>query len=130
MPRLFCSRHGIEAEAQSIEEQELYRQEGETVVIVQGRLIHDRWNCDRCNTPLRPGARAYLLSFYPRIFTAGISEYNFSYEQEYFGEVFDRVSVIGSPWHAVTASADRLVKPKKKRSANHPPLLASDLWKG
>jgi hypothetical protein len=99
MPILYCDRHGKEHEARVIERWKFYRDEGESVLIVTGRLTTGPWLCDRCNATLRRGRRAYLISAFTRYWTEGMDEYDFTYERGYFamkGE--ERVAVYGAAW--------------------------------
>jgi len=100
MPYLFCAKHGKEHEAKAREEQENYRQFGETVLIVKGTLINGPWRCDRCNTTLKRGKLACLMTAFPRSITAGMGDYDFAYERGYFDMKRAEVAVYGAEWHA------------------------------
>jgi hypothetical protein len=84
MPYLFCKKHGDEHEARTWEEQESYRQLGESVVIARGTLISGPWECDSCNVTLKRGKRACLMTAFPRAFAESMDEYDFSCERQYF----------------------------------------------
>ena len=77
MPHLYCEKHGREHKARTSERQELYRQEGESVLIVKDRLISGPWLCDSCNAVLKRGTLAYLCIAYPRFVTESLREYDF-----------------------------------------------------
>lgn len=84
MPRLYCEEHGREHEAIAIGEQEHYRQLGEAVLIVKGRLISGPWLCDRCNAMLSKSTPAWLVSSFGRHFVEELDCYDYSYERRYF----------------------------------------------
>ena len=102
MPRLYCEEHGKEAEARSACNQERYRQEGETILVVTGALISGPWLCDRCNAQLDEDEQATLVSAFPRAITESIYEYDFGYEQGYFAMEDDTVTVYGAEWPGVS----------------------------
>jgi hypothetical protein len=98
MPRLYCEEHGREQEADTSRNQELYRQEGESVLIVKGRLISGPWRCDRCNATLTKGTLACLLTAFPGWMTESMYDYDFAYERKYFGKTHDGAAVYGAAW--------------------------------
>jgi hypothetical protein len=98
MPRLYCHQHGQEHEAATKARQEFYRQEGETVVIIKGRLIDGPFLCDRCNAELKEGDPACLASAFPRWITESTHDYKFTYEFRYFALEDDAITVYGAPW--------------------------------
>lgn len=128
MPRLYCKQHGREDEASVIERQEHYRQEGESVLIVKGRLQTGPWLCDRCNDTINRGGVAYLTTCLPRWITEGEPRYDFAYERRYFGGRYDRIAVYGAEWPGIPAGTGAGVMPPR-RSGRHRqrPLCALDL---
>ncbi len=84
MPYLFCKKCGDEHEARTREEQEIYRQLGEVVLIARGTLISGPWNCDSCNTSLRRGKRASLVTAFPRYYADALDDYDYANERQYF----------------------------------------------
>jgi hypothetical protein len=84
MPYLFCEPHGQEHEATSLEEQENYRLLGEAVLIVSGALNSGSWYCDRCQTRLKKGQTAYLMTAFPNHFAEEFDRYDYAYERQYF----------------------------------------------
>jgi hypothetical protein len=124
MPYLFCEEHGGEYRARASERQELYRQEGETILIVSGTLRRGPWVCDKCNAPLSTGSRATLAIVYPRYITESLSEYDFGYEWRYFDMEKAELAVFGAAWpfRMVARSGHRA-----KRQRTQRPLCALDL---
>jgi hypothetical protein len=100
MPYLFCEKHGREHEADTRKNQEHYRHEGESVLVVKGRLISGPWLCDKCNTPLRKDMYACLFAVYASWMTEGGDEYDFSHESQYFAMERAALTVYGAPWPA------------------------------
>jgi hypothetical protein len=99
MPHLYCVTHGKEHQDRVIGQWSIYRDEGESVLIVAGRLTSGPWACDRCNATLRPGRTAYLLTAFPRCITEGMISYDFAYERLYFAmEGEERLAVYGAAW--------------------------------
>lgn len=96
MPYLLCQTHGEEHEASCQEEQETYRQLGETVVIVSGTLISGPWKCDRCGAALKKGTMAHLLTAYPRHFADELTDYDYGNEQRYFKVEKAAVNIYGA----------------------------------
>ena len=102
MPRLYCEEHGREYEADAGARQEEYRREGESVLIVRGRLRTGPWLCDRCNATLDSGSAAWLASFLPAWITGQTEAYEFEYERAYFAMNEATVAVYGAAWPAIT----------------------------
>lgn len=96
MPYLFCETHGQEQEAESIAQQDEYRELGETVLIVSGRLISGPWQCDRCQAPLGKGRTAHLHVSFSRSFAGMLGDYDYRYEAGYFDMGTARVAVYGA----------------------------------
>ena len=99
MARLYCTTHGRECESAVKRRQADIRREGESVLIVKGKLISGPWRCDSCNAELNEGATAYLYAAYPRDITEAMDEYGFEMERDYFkltGE--DRMALYGAAW--------------------------------
>ena len=115
MPRLYCADHGKEHEARTAGNEALYRQEGETVLIVQGRLNSGPWRCDHCNTPLGKGDTACLIAAFPRWLTASTPAYDFAYERQYFAVRKAEITAYGAAWQGV---ADALGKPSSVEKAS------------
>jgi hypothetical protein len=105
MPHLYCEKHGKKDEAETARDSDFYRGEGESVVIVAGKLMSGPWACDRCNATLLSGNTAYLASSFPAWVSDSTTEYDFAYEREYFAASKSRVAVYGAPWPAVAAFA-------------------------
>lgn len=124
MPRLYCEAHGRDHEAATVENQELYRQEGETVLIVRGRLRSGPWLCDKCNALLSKGRRATFTVAYPLHITETVQEYDFAYEQRYFDMENAELAVYGAAWPVlmVPRSGHWAGRPRQQR-----PLCALDL---
>jgi hypothetical protein len=96
---LYCAAHGREREGAVKRRQADIRRDGESVLIVKGKLISGPWRCDSCNAELNEGATAYLHAAYPRPITEAMDEYGFEMERDYFalaGE--DKMALYGSPW--------------------------------
>lgn len=110
MPRLYCEAHGRDHEDTSARNQELYRQEGDTVLIVKGTLISGPWLCDRCNAELKKGQPAILLLAYPRWITESMDKYDFSYERRYFAVEKAKVAVYGAEWPGVARAVAALAE--------------------
>lgn len=129
MARLYCEEHGRQDEAQTIERQEHYRQEGETVLIIAGRLKSGPWLCDRCNDTLDRGSVAYLVTGLPRWITESEPRYDFAHERRYFRIDQAEVSVYGAAWPAITAASRRTTgRPANGRGQR--PLCALDMRPG
>jgi hypothetical protein len=99
MSSLYCKTHGREKETEAISDNDSMREEGESVLIVNGRLISGPWRCDRCNAMLNVGDDAYFEAIYPSHMSDRFYDYDFSYECDYFAlSVGCRLIVYGSPW--------------------------------
>ena len=98
MGRLYCEQHGKEHEARVIGQSSIYCQEGESILIVKGRLTSGGWQCDRCNASLGNGCQAYLLTVFPQWVTEQIPDYDFRHEREYFAVEKAEVAVYGAEW--------------------------------
>ena len=92
-------RQGARADAAG--NQRRYREEGETVLIVRGRLISGPWLCDRCNAELDAGMVAWLVSAFPRWVTESTPDYDFASERRYFALEGDEVTAYGAAWPGV-----------------------------
>ena len=55
MARLYCATHGRACERGVKRRQPDIRREGESVLIVKGKLISGPWRCDDCNQFLKAG---------------------------------------------------------------------------
>jgi hypothetical protein len=102
MPNLYCAVHGRGHENRVIAQQELYREAGESVLIVHGTLTGGPHRCDECNATLGRGDPAALLSAFPRHLTEGMDAYDFAYERRYFAMAKATAAVYGTPWPDVT----------------------------
>src|SRR5262249_51307118 len=94
-----CAADGRERESAVKRRQADIRREGESVLIVKGKLISGPWRCDHCNSELNEGGTAYLHAAYPRHLTEAMDEYGFEMERHYFaltGE--DRMALYGAAW--------------------------------
>jgi hypothetical protein len=87
MPRLYCKNHGREREAGVVEQRDVYRRAGETLLVVTGTLISGPWYCDRCNLRLQPGNLAVLVSAFPSHYCDELCNYDFGYERQYFAMI-------------------------------------------
>ena len=96
MPYLFCAEHGHGHESRCQEEQENYRWLGETVLIVMGTLKSGPWQCSCCNAPLKRRQKAWLMTAFPRSMTAGMGDYDFAHEKQYFNMKRAEVKVYGA----------------------------------
>jgi hypothetical protein len=106
MADLYCARHGRECESAVQAREPLIREDGESVVIVKGKLISGPWRCDRCNAVLERGRTAYLYAAWPRWDTERMNEYGFELERDYFAlKGRDTVTQYGAPWPGGTIAA-------------------------
>jgi hypothetical protein len=108
MTYLYCAVHGRGHENRTIDQQERYREAGECVLIVKGRLISGPHRCDKCNTSLKRGDDATLLSAFPRHIVEGMVVYDFAQERRYFDMRKAEARWYGTAWPGVaSASAAR-----------------------
>jgi hypothetical protein len=131
MPRLYCEKHGQEYELGVVDKEQEYRDEGETVLIVRGKLRSGPWLCDRCNATLAKGTLACLASGLPAWITGQTETYDFAYEREYFVMHEATVVVHGAPWEAVapqSAGGGRFRKAPRRNRRPREPLCALDLF--
>jgi hypothetical protein len=99
MPYLYCAVDGASHENRAIGQHDLYREEGESVLIVKGKLNCGPWRCDKCNAQLRKGDSACLLSAFPRHDTQYMHEYDFALERRYFAmKGAETLALVGAPW--------------------------------
>jgi hypothetical protein len=99
MPHLYCQKDGREREAVIIQRQELYRQEGETVLVASGTLTTGPRLCDECNATITPGSSAMLVSAFPSLWRSDLYDYDFGYERQYFAMTADdRATAYGAEW--------------------------------
>jgi hypothetical protein len=127
MPYLFCRKHGLEHEASCRENQDNYRQLGETVLVVSGTLISGPWRCDRCNATLRKGRTAYLATAYPRHNARDLADYDFGYERRYFAMTArDTATAYGAQWPD-DSIRNRRITGRTHASQPKKPLCALDL---
>ena len=86
-------------EVRTARDQEKYRDAGECVLVVSGRLISEPWYCDRCDQELTVGSTAYLVTALPGWIADGMTDYEFAYERQYFAMTpSDQAIVYGSEW--------------------------------
>lgn len=107
MARLYCEDHGKEHEARVIGQASTYCQEGESILIVKGKLVSGGWLCDRCNVPLGKADQAYLLTVFPQWITEQVPDYDFMHERQYFAIKKAEVAVYGAKWPGVISPARR-----------------------
>ena len=99
MAKLYCEKHGRRYEAAIVEGQAAIREDGESVLVVKGKLISGPWRCDHCNAVLRKGKTAYLGEAFPASMTGRMDAYGFEMEREYFAlRGDDRLRLYGTPW--------------------------------
>lgn len=113
MPYLYCAFRGRGHETRIIEQQESYRAEGESVLIVKGKLKSGPHHCDKCNARLNCGDDAALLSAFPRHIVEGTDAYDFAYERRYFDMGKAEAKLYGADWPGVV-----LVTMRRKQSKN------------
>jgi hypothetical protein len=129
MPRLYCEAHGREREAEIIADQDRYQQEGESVLVVSGKLISGPFVCDRCNKALAAGQPAYLISAMPGWVAEGLIDYDFGYEREYFAMAkTDTATAYGAGWPDDSIRRRRPFH-RYGRQAKSPPPCALDFLK-
>ena len=127
MPRLYCETHGREREAEIIEQQDMYRQQGESVMVVKGRLKYGPFLCDRCNEERAAGQPAWLITALPGWVAAGLIDYDFGYEREYFAMAkTDTATVYGADWPDDSIRHRRPLR-RFGRQVQSPPLCALDI---
>jgi hypothetical protein len=127
MPRLYCETHGREEEAETIAHQEVYRQAGETVLVVGGRLTRGPFLCDRCNQELAAGQPAWLISALPGWVAEGLTDYDFGYERAYCAMAkTDTATAYGADW---PDDSIRNRRPFRRTAGptKSPPLCALDI---
>jgi hypothetical protein len=101
MPYLYCAVDGKGHENRIIAQQDYYRQQGESVLIVRGLLKGGPWKCDKCNARLKRGDAATLVSAIPRFIAEGMDSYDFAYEKRYFDMKRAEVKVYGARWPGI-----------------------------
>ena len=127
MPRLYCEAHGREREVDIIANQDMYREEGEAVLVVKGRLSSGPFLCDRCNAGLDIGDRASLISSFPKHFYDSLHGYDFSYELAYFAMTKnDEAASYGAQW---PDDSIRHRRPVRRKQPARRPICALDLFK-
>jgi hypothetical protein len=99
MPYLYCEKHGRERETGIIDRQDDYRLADENVLVTCGPLVSGPWLCDSCNTKLKPGVTAVLVSAFPSHFRDDLYNYDFGYERQYFAmQGSDTATAYGAEW--------------------------------
>ena len=107
MARRYCERRGREHEARVGGRASIYCHEGETILIVKGKLLSGGWLCDRCNASLGKGSQACLLIVFPRWVTEQMPDYDFRHERQYFAVEKAEIAVYGAAWPGGTLPALR-----------------------
>ena len=110
--------------------QEEYRREGESVLIVRGRLRTGPWLCDRCNATLDSGSAAWLASFLPAWITGQTEAYEFEYERAYFAMNEATVAVYGAAWPAITLTPAGKVAHRPGRPGETTPVAGTPVRPG
>ena len=129
MPYLFCKTHGLEHEAETVGNQDTYRQEDEIVLIVNGKLTSGPWRCDSCNAQVRKGDQATLISAFPCHCRESLYDYDFAYELEYFAMTKnDQATSYGADWPDDSIRNRRHVR-RGGRQDESRPLCALDFGK-
>ena len=129
MPRLYCDTHGREEEAEIIANQDEYRQAGESVLVVSGKLISGAFVCDRCNRELAAGQPAWLISAMPGWVAEGLTDYDFGHERVYFAMAkTDTATAYGIDWPDDSIRRRRPFRRYGRRDKS-PPLCALDIGK-
>jgi hypothetical protein len=100
MAWLYCTVHGRGHENRIIEQQDAYRQEGESVLIVHGPLRGGSHRCDKCNASLNKGDAAVLVTPFPRFLTEAMHTYDFTNERRYFNLALATIKLYGAGWPA------------------------------
>jgi hypothetical protein len=127
MPYLYCARHGSEREADIAARRTVYRQEGETVLVVAGTLTSGPWMCDRCGDELDKGDQAWLVSSFSRSMHERLCDYDFGYELEYFAMTKrDQATSYGAAWPDDSITHRRVAGRRKPRPREEP-ICALDL---
>ena len=107
MPYLYCAACGHGHENRVSGQERLYRDEGESVLIVKGTLTGGPHRCDMCNAPLKKGDAAALLSAFPRHIVESQDGYDFACERRYFDMKRAEAKLYGTPWPGVASAAAR-----------------------
>jgi hypothetical protein len=105
MPRLYCAECGKQEHAKSVQNRERYQQEGETVLIVTGKLISGPWMCDRCNGGIAVGKQAFLVRAFPKWMIEELHVYDYVYEREYFATEEIEVMTYGVDWPGISSGS-------------------------
>lgn len=127
MPYLYCEKHGCEREARIIEQQHMYRQADETVLVAIGTLVSGPWHCDSCNARLRPGNTAMLVSAFPSHCRDDLYDYDFGYERQYFAMTESgKATAYGAPWPDGSIRNRRTASPGKATQRKEP-ICALDI---
>lgn len=98
MPYLYCAKHGKEYESRTAGREEFYRREGETILIMRGKLISGPWRCDQCYVVLPKRRIACLVRAFSSWFRGGMEIYDFSYERGFFDTEQVEAKVYGAEW--------------------------------
>ena len=101
MPYLYCAACGPGHEGRVSGQEQFYRDEGESVLIVKGTLTGGPHRCDTCNARLKRGDAATLLSAFPRHAVEGMDSYDFACERRYFDRKRAEAKVYGTAWPGV-----------------------------
>jgi hypothetical protein len=68
------------------------------VLIAHGKLKTGPHRCDKCNTPLKRGDGATLITAFPRFMTESMEAHDFANERRYFDVERSSLTLYGSPW--------------------------------
>ncbi len=100
MPYLYCEKHGEEYEAAARAKQDTYRQLGDIVLVVKGRLLSGPcYLCAHCYTELGKGQRACLIrEFSHMVNREALEQYDFTYERYYFAAPHAEAASYGARW--------------------------------
>jgi hypothetical protein len=125
MPYLYCEKHGREHEAGIIEQQDVYRQADETVLVISGTLIYGAFHCDQCNATLLDDDTATLVAAFPSHCRDDLHDYDFGYERQYFAmKESDTATAYGAEWPDDSIRNRR--KPSRPARQPKKPLCALD----
>ncbi len=98
MPYLYCKQHGRAREKEIIEQEKVYSQAGEIVMVVKGKLNTGPWVCEVCNATLNTGDPAFLVTGFLSPLP-DLKNYAFAYERDYFAmNKIDTATAYGANW--------------------------------
>ena len=97
---VYCSVHGRGHENRIIEQQDSYREAGDSILIVHGPLKSGTHRCDKCKTLLKKGDAAVLMTAFPRFATESMNTYDFGNERRYCDLARASMKSYGAGWPA------------------------------